>query len=46
MKEENLTERIGIRVGKTLLQRLLAKSKAIDRNYGWVVREALRKYLK
>jgi hypothetical protein len=46
MKEENLTERIGIRVGKTLLQRLLSKSKDLDRHYGWIVREALRKYLK
>ncbi len=46
MNKENLEKRIGVRIGNSLFQKLIQKSKEIDRNYGWVVREALKKYLR
>jgi hypothetical protein len=46
MSKENLEKRIGIRIGDSLFQKLIQKSKELDRHYGWIVREALKKYLR
>jgi len=42
----NLSQTINFRIADSLFQKLIQKSKEIDRHYGWIVREALKKYLK